>query len=97
MGCRALVPATLDSRAQEEQWDDGMREQARREAERYTDEVARLAAGSASLRLTNSVRRAFALANRAFDVTPSIRHTRWRPFQLGFVVTNLASIVDDVP
>jgi Helicase conserved C-terminal domain len=74
-----------------------MREQARQEAERYADEVARLADGLRLLETDDSVRRAFALANRAFDVAPSIRHTRWRPFQLGFVVSNLASIVDESP
>ena len=96
-GAEHWSSATLDRRAQEERWARGMREQARREAERYTDEVARLANGLRLLKTDDSVRRAFALANRAFDVAPSIRHTRWRPFQLGFVVSNLASIVDTSP
>jgi hypothetical protein len=57
--------------------------------------VARLAEGLRLLEGDDSVRRAFSLANRAFDVALSIRHTQWRPFQLGFVVSNLASIVDE--
>ena len=44
-GAEHWSSATLDRRAQEERWARGMREQARREAERYTDEVARLANG----------------------------------------------------
>jgi hypothetical protein len=38
--------------------------------------------------------RAFALANRSFDEAPSITHESWRPFQLGFVVSNLAALAD---
>jgi hypothetical protein len=89
-------PATLDHRAREEGWSDGMREQAGNEAQRYSDEVARMAEGLRLLQTDDFVRRAFSLANRAFDVALSIRHTRWRPFQLGFVVSNLASIVDEL-
>lgn len=96
-GAEHWSPATLDRRAQEERWARGMRERARREAERYTDEVVRLANGLRLLEADDSVRRAFTLANRAFDRAPSIRHTRWRPFQLGFVVSNLMSIVDTSP
>jgi hypothetical protein len=96
-GAEYWSTAALKRRADEEGWDDGMRREAREEAERYADEVERLAAGLRLLETDDQVRRAFCLANSAFDRTHSIRHARWRPFQLGFVLSNLASIVDPSP
>ncbi len=89
--------ATLDRRAREEAWDNGMSDLARHEAELYSEEVDRLSAGLRLLETDEAVRRAFSLANRAFVRAPSIRHTEWRAFQLGFVVANLASIADASP
>ena len=39
-----------------------------------------------------SLRRAFQLANEAFANTVSIDYDSWRPFQLGFVLANIASL-----
>ena len=33
----------------------------------------------------------------SFVESPAVRHTEWRPFQLGFLLANLASIVDESP
>lgn len=96
-GADAWSEGTLDSRAADEEWDLGMREQAGVEASRFEDEVARLQQGLALLEEEESLRRSFSLANASFDRCPSIRHTEWRPFQLGFVLANLASIFDESP
>jgi hypothetical protein len=84
----------LVQRRDEEGWDAPMLEQARGEAIRARGEVARLERGVRLLEEDQRVRRAFALANRSFDEAPAIAHGSWRPFQLGFVVSNLAALVD---
>jgi len=84
----------LDARAVEERWDAGMRQQAREEADRYADELARMQHGLVLLERAD-LRRAFSLSNLAFAESRAIRHSEWRPFQLGFYLANLASIVDE--
>lgn len=83
----------LDDRSHADGWDPQMRQQASGEAAAYREEIDRLRQGLRLLEDDEQLRRAFALANRAFVDAPAIRHTEWRPFQLGFVLANLASIV----
>jgi hypothetical protein len=85
----------LDRRAVSERWDMGMREEAAAECTLFSDELARLRGGFALLEADDRVRRAFALANQSFAEARAVRHTDWRPFQLGFVLANLASIHDE--
>jgi hypothetical protein len=75
-------------------WDGDMLQMARHEADRAAGEVARVDLGLQLLDDDETLRRAFSLANRSFARTPSIEHHDWRPFQLGFVLANLAAIVD---
>jgi hypothetical protein len=85
----------LDRRDHDEEWDEGMRREAADEAALFAEEVGRLRAGLALVESNHDLRRSFMLANRAFHESPRVPHTEWRPFQLGYMLANVASIVDD--
>ncbi len=87
----------LDLRAADEGWDSGMRDEASSEAVLFADELTRLRAGLTLLQDNDDLRRSFMLANRSFSESPLVAHTDWRAFQLGFMVANATSIVDDSP
>jgi Helicase conserved C-terminal domain len=57
----------------------------------------RLREGLTLLETDERIARAFALANRAFATSPAVPHSEWRPFQLGYLLASLASIVDESP
>lgn len=85
----------LDRRAVTEGWDDAMSEEANSEAAKFFEELERLREGMTLLETNHDLRRSFCLANRAFAESPLIHHTEWRPFQIGFVLANAVSIVDN--
>ena len=82
----------LETRATQEAWSSDMEQEAQREAARAREEVDRLRSGVRLLETDAMLRRAFCLANEAFERTVSIDYDSWRPFQLGFVLANMASL-----
>lgn len=91
-GAQLWSPAALDQRERDEEWHPDMRRRAGLEADKFGSEVDRMRAGLELLQSDDLLRRAFALANRAFAEAPTVRHDRWRPFQLGFVIANIAAL-----
>ena len=87
----------LRRRQAEHEWSQSTLDQALEEAGSARGEVARVERGVALLERDDQLRRAFALSNRAFLEAPGVEHDTWRPFQLGFVLANLAALVDDAP
>lgn len=96
-GAAHWAPEVLDERAGREEWGDEMRAEADNEAAKFFEEVDRLRASLALLETNADLRRSFELANRAFHESPLVNHTDWRPFQLGFLLANAVSIIDDNP
>ena len=82
----------LNARAIQEDWSPDMVMEAQSEAVQASDEVSRLRTGLRLLESDVVLRRAFSLANAAFEHTVSIDYDSWRPFQLGFVLANIASL-----
>lgn len=85
----------LRRRSSEEDWDDETMRYAMAEAGAAREETRRVRQGLDLLRGDVRIRRAFALANRAFLEAPAIRHDVWRPFQLGFLLANLSALHPD--
>lgn len=85
----------LHRRQVDDGWDERMIEMARNEADKARTEASRIEHGALLLDENEQIRRAFALANQSFSDAPTIVHDRWRAFQLGFVLANLASLVDE--
>lgn len=84
---------TLERRGVSESWSSEMLERAKREAHRFWMEIDRCHRGIERLN-DSGVMRAFRLTNLAFSHSGKGRYDRWRPFQLGFLLANLPSLVD---
>src|SRR5690606_31699264 len=84
----------LDQRADVERWSAEMRQQAARAGEEFEEECERLAKGIELLRSDEALFRAFTGMNRAMSFSARGKYDSWRPFQFGFLLANLSSIVD---
>lgn len=96
-GADHWAPAVLARRATDEAWQAEMREEAVSEAELFFEELERLQQGLALLETNEKLQWSFRLANRSFARSTLVPHSQWRPFQLGFLLANAASIVDETP
>lgn len=93
-GEREWSPIRLDARQLEHAWTTEMRTEADREAARFAEEVRRCRDGLDLLTSDERVLTAFRLTNEAFVHSGAGRYDSWRPFQLGFLLASLPSLVD---
>lgn len=84
----------LDERARQHGWTREMREQASSAAADFSDELRRVRDGLESLRTDPVVLRSFKLMNAAMGHAAKQKYDSWRPFQVGFLLANIAAIVD---
>jgi hypothetical protein len=85
---------SLISRANQHGWSQEMLREAKDAATEFDDELKRVKDGVSRLETNDDVRRAFQLMNKAMRISAAGRYDRWRPFQLGFLLANLTSIVE---
>ncbi|MGW1588318.1 helicase C-terminal domain-containing protein [Streptomyces sp. NPDC002386] len=86
-------PERLRHRASEEHWQPEMVRQAQKAADEHVAELRRLHAGVEALEQHRDLRWAFQLMNRAMCRASRGRYDGWRPFQIGFVLSVLPSLV----
>ncbi|HEX5182372.1 MAG TPA: helicase C-terminal domain-containing protein [Allosphingosinicella sp.] len=86
----------LDARATDEGWTEPMRALALDSANAFGVELSRIEAGRDLLASDPVVRRAFTLMNEAM-IAVGVRkgYDGWRPFQFGFLLANLSSLLED--
>lgn len=86
---------SLRARAVQESWTPTMCAEANEAAAEFGQEVGRLRGGIALLEANERVCRAFRLMNAAMErATSNKRYHEWRPFQFGFLLANLAALLD---
>lgn len=88
-------PSALDARAARHGWAPEMRAEAAGESDKFELELARIERGLDHLKENADLLRSFRLMNRAMSRASRGRgYDRWRPFQVGFILANLACIVE---
>lgn len=84
----------LNNRAIQEAWSPGMRAEAAEARDAFLLEVKRMRDGLDRLKGNDQLQTAFAAMNSAMELSARGRYDSWRPFQLGFLLANLSSLVD---
>jgi hypothetical protein len=85
----------LGERAAADDWKPEMSTQASHAAADFRDELDRLRRGAAALARDDQLRTAFSLMNTAMARSARGKYNRWRPFQIGFVLSVLPSFVEE--
>jgi hypothetical protein len=85
----------LAGRAAAESWKPEMVQQAERAAADYRGELDRLRRGLVALESDDRLCEAFSLMNVAMERAGRGKYDRWRPFQIGFVLSVLPSFVEE--
>jgi hypothetical protein len=85
--------SSLDSRMKIEDWSRAMRAEADQGAAEFNVEAGRLANGLSLLESDRDLLASFQMMNEAMSRSSRARYEGWRPFQVGFLLANLASIL----
>ena len=93
-GASAWSPSELSRRATADGWDGAAVREANDAAAAWGIELANVEKGLACLDVDADLNRAFRLTNLAFHKAPALKHKAWRPFQVGFLLTQLPSLVE---
>lgn len=83
----------LDSRAVTDLWTTAMSEQARNARGEFEAEFRRMTHGLENLTKDPELLLSFQLMNRAMEHSSRGKYDSWRPFQIGFLLANLDSLV----
>ena len=84
----------LNARAHDEGWTDEMRVEAMSAAADFRAEAARIRQGHALLSSNRELMTAFKIANAAINFSAAGKYSRWRPFQIAFLISALSGIVE---
>jgi hypothetical protein len=93
-GRQSWSTEVLAGRANQEHWSSAMQAEAGRAASDFDEECGRIRRGVDLLRDDVAVRRAFQAMNEGMQGVARGKYDAWRPFQYGFLLANLADIVD---
>jgi hypothetical protein len=94
-GDRAWSSNELDRRMVAEGWTAEMRSQAQSAVTEFEEEARRLSTGLQLLENHAGLQQAFRLMNESMLRSARGRYQGWRPFQIGFLLANIASILND--
>lgn len=84
----------LDDRADRDLWVTAMRAEADAAAIDFSDEIGRVREGIRLLEKNPTLLRSFCLMNEAIAHSAQGKYDGWRPFQIGFLLTNLGSVTN---
>lgn len=84
----------LDARQAVEGWTTKMRTEADRSAKEVFAELDRLQTGLKLMQTQPKILRAFQLMNEAIGLSARGRYTRWRPFQVGFLLSTVRFLAE---
>jgi FMN-dependent dehydrogenase len=94
-GARNWDKAILEKRASTEGWADEMLGAAMTAVDEFREENLRIARGVELLATNERLARAFRLMNESMAIVGARKgYDSWRPFQFGFLLANLASLMD---
>jgi helicase-like protein len=93
-GDSAWSEESLEVRAAQNQWTSEMRHEARIAGRDFSTERERIECGVNLLESNPELLKAFKLMNIAIRHAARGRYPAWRPFQIGFLIANLTSVIE---